>query len=98
MSKPKVKKRGAKKKVSDSEILLVIDDYKTKHDMPPTIRELSARTPYSGTGGIYARIRKLEEQGFLKRIPKVARSIRLTEQGLAMLKKKHSVQSLAVAV
>jgi Mn-dependent DtxR family transcriptional regulator len=65
-------------------MLLLIDDFIAENGFPPTIRDLAGLLEIA-PGSVVYRLNKLERDGLVARNKKIARSIRITEEGMALL-------------
>lgn len=77
--------------ISDIEFLRVINTLVEKAGYSPTIRELVESTPYSSTSSLSYRLDLLEKAGYILRVAFIARTIKLTEIGFALISIKKTL-------
>jgi repressor LexA len=66
-------------------ILVAIREYQAEHGWAPTIRELAEATGYQWTSVVEYHLRRLEEYGYLVRLERSARTMRVTGAGEAAM-------------
>ncbi len=62
-------------------ILSVIGEYIRTRRYPPTISEIQSELGIANPGTIHKALSSLEKKGYIRKVPKVARGIRLTPLG-----------------
>ncbi|MGC8777178.1 MAG: hypothetical protein ACP5Q4_00670 [Candidatus Caldatribacteriaceae bacterium] len=68
-------KRGVSSK--GEEILLFIERYSRKNGYPPTVREIGEAVGLASSCSVHYHLRRLEEKGFIRRVPSRPRAIEL---------------------
>ena len=76
-----------KKKVSGrrEKILRMIHEHVERHGTPPSYRQIQDAVGLQTTSAVSYQLKKLEEMALLRREPRTARGLALTERGLALL-------------
>ncbi|MCH8309267.1 MAG: transcriptional repressor LexA [Chloroflexi bacterium] len=64
------------------EILEFIQVFMDDHQFPPTVRDIQAGCKISSTSVVDYNLHKLQQNGFLRRLPEVSRGIELIGEGL----------------
>ena len=64
------------------EILEFIQEFMDDHQFPPTVRDIQAGCKISSTSVVDYNLHKLQQNGFLRRLPEVSRGIELIGEGL----------------
>ena len=64
------------------EILQFIQEFMDEHQFPPTVRDIQAGCKISSTSVVDYNLHKLQQHGFLRRLPEVSRGIELIGEGL----------------
>lgn len=67
--------------VAAKEVLKTIVEYIEKNHISPTLRELCNLTGIKSTATVYARLTRLEEFGYIEKLDKSPRSIKVTDYG-----------------
>jgi repressor LexA len=68
----------------DEHVLSLIETYLQTHGYPPSIRDLGSLLNMQ-PGSVAYRLNKLERAGLIRRTPNIARSVRITQEGMAHL-------------
>ena len=66
--------------VRSAKIIEYITNYREMHDYGPSLNEICAHIGIKSTSLVSYYIHKLEEEGYIKRDPKISRSIRAIKQ------------------
>jgi len=69
---------------TDHATLIYLEAYLRTHRTGPTLRETATRFGLAGTMAVTDRMKRLEKAGLIRREPRKARAVRLTEAGLAV--------------
>lgn len=72
------------RQVEDDEIVQFVYDYTNEHGYPPTVREIADECGLMRSSA-QARLKRMFEQGILKRPPGVARGLSISEAGMKMI-------------
>ncbi len=70
------------------QILITINSYIDEQKISPTLRELCALTGIKSTSTMYSRLKRLEEFGYIEKLDKSPRSIRVTDYGKEIIGRK----------
>lgn len=62
-------------------VLMAIRDLISEQGYPPTVAEISERAAFSSTSVAFYWLQKLEEGGYITKVPGIHRSIQLTQKG-----------------
>lgn len=68
------------------DVLRILHAGITANGYPPTMREIGEQLKLSGTQGIWSHLDRLEAKGFITKIPKASRTVRITQAGLELLR------------
>ncbi len=66
------------------EVIEAIARHQIVNGYPPTVRELQRRTGYHSTSAVAYRLDVCERLGLIRRVPRLSRSLTLTEAGRAL--------------
>ncbi len=73
---------GKETESGENKVYDAIVDYISKHQYPPTVRDLCQLTGYKSTSTIFAKLKALEEKGYIKLDVKVSRGIKVEARNL----------------
>lgn len=62
------------------EVFDVIAKFIREHGLPPSQRDIAAAIGVSSTNGVNDFLTALERKGWIERVPKISRGIRITER------------------
>lgn len=65
------------------EVLMVIADYRKRHQYSPAVRDLCELLDIASTNGVNDHLKALDEKGYITRTRGIPRSMFLTREGLA---------------
>jgi len=75
-----VRRRSTTLSDKHKKILQFLSDYQAKNDRPPSIREICAKVGISSTSVVNYDLDQLERRGYIKRVDRVSRGLRLTDK------------------
>ena len=67
------------------EVIRFIRDFRTTHPYGPTVREIAKGVGWRSTSTAHHVIDVLTYEGFVSQVPKIPRTINLTEKGVELL-------------
>lgn len=67
------------------EVLAFVHKFRESHQYGPTVREIAKAVGWSSTSTAHHVLSVLERDGLLSQVPKIPRTIALTEKGVELL-------------